>query len=156
MNINLTLIGQLIAFGVFVWFCKAYVWPPIMKALEERKAKIAEGLAAAERGKHEQQLGEQRAKEVLKEAKQQAAGIIAQAEKRAGEIEDEGKEKGRAEGARMVTAAQSEIEQEANRAREELRGRVAGLALEAVEKILEREVDADVHSEFLAKQAAKL
>ena len=156
MNINMTLIGQLIAFAVFVWFSKAYVWPPIMKALEERKAKIAEGLAAAERGRHEQQLGEQRAKDLIKEAKQQAAGILAQAEKRAGEIEDEGKDKGRAEGERMVTAAKAEIDREANRAREELRGNVVNLALEAAGKILEREVNADVHADFLAKQAAKL
>ena len=156
MNINMTLIGQLIAFAVFVWFCKAYVWPPIMNALEERKAKIAEGLAAAERGKHEQQLGEKRAKDILKEAKQQAAGILAQAEKRASEIEDEGKEKGRAEGQRMVTAAKAEIERETNRVREELRGNVVQLAMESVEKILEREVNADVHADFLAKQAARL
>ena len=156
MNINMTLIGQLIAFAVFVWFCKAYVWPPIMNALEERKAKIAEGLAAAERGKHEQQLGEKRAKDILKEAKQQAAGILAQAEKRASEIEDEGKEKGRAEGQRMVTAAHAEIERETNRVREELRGNVVQLAMESVEKILEREVNPDVHAEFLAKQAARL
>ena len=83
MNINATLIGQAISFIFFVWFCMKFVWPPIMSALEERKKKIADGLAAAERGKHEQELAEQRAKEVIAEAKQEASNIIAQAQKRA-------------------------------------------------------------------------
>ncbi|MGB0723077.1 MAG: F0F1 ATP synthase subunit B [Gammaproteobacteria bacterium] len=156
MNINATLFGQAIAFFLFWWFCAKYVWPPIMSALTARKEKIAEGLAAAERGQHEQELGEQRAKEILKEAKAQAATIVSQAEKRAAEIVDEGKEKGRTEGAHMISSAKAEIEQERNRAREELRSKVVSLALESAEKILEKEVNAEAHNTFLEKQAAKL
>ncbi|MGB1109415.1 MAG: F0F1 ATP synthase subunit B [Gammaproteobacteria bacterium] len=156
MNINATLFGQAIAFFLFWWFCAKFVWPPIVNALAERKAKIAEGLAAAERGHHEKELAEEKAKEVLREAKAQAAEIINQAQKRANEVEDEGKEKGRSEGERMKSAALAEIEQETNRAREELRGKVVALAIEGAEKILEREINADAHNEYLGKLASNL
>ena len=149
MNINLTLFVQMIAFGVFAAFCMKYVWPPIMKALEERTAKIAEGLAAAERGKHEQELGEQRAIEVMKEAKSSAADIVSQAQKRYNEIVDEAKRDAQAEAERIRHAAQAEIEQETNRAREELRERMAQLAIAAAEKILQREVDANAHKDIV-------
>ena len=104
MNINLTLIGQSITFIVFVWFCLKFIWPHIIKAMDERKTKIAEGLAAGERGHHEQQLGEQRAVEVIREAKDQAKEILAQAHKRGDEIVDDAKGDGRAEGERMLKA----------------------------------------------------
>jgi F-type H+-transporting ATPase subunit b len=146
MNINLTLFLQMIAFAVFVWFCMKYVWPPIVNALAERKTKIAEGLAAAERGHHEQELGQQRASEIMKEAKSQAAEIVNQANKRATEIVDEAKQDAREEGARLVHAAQAEIDQEINRAREELREKVAALAVTAAEKILEKEIDPTTHT----------
>jgi F-type H+-transporting ATPase subunit b len=155
MNINLTLFAQLIAFAVFVWFTMKFVWPPIMKALEERKAKIADGLAAAERGQHEQELAKKKAAERLHEAKQQAAEIIAKAEKRAGEIVEEAKDDARTEGARLVTAARAEIEQETNKAREVLREKVAELAVAGAEKILRKEIDAAKHQDIvtaLAKQ----
>jgi F-type H+-transporting ATPase subunit b len=155
MNFNLTLIGQMISFAVFVWFTMTYVWTPIVKALQERKAKIAEGLAAAERGHQEQALGEQRALELLKEAKRQAAEILSQAQRRAGEIVEEAKNDARAEGQRLVVAAQAEIERETNRAKEELRERVATLAVTAAEKILRKEIDPDTHRglvESFAKQ----
>lgn len=155
MNINLTLIAQLISFAVFVWFTMKFVWPPIVKALEERKAKIADGLAAAERGQHEQELAEKRAAEHLHEAKQQAAEIIAKAEKRASEIVEEAKDDARTEGDRLVTAARSEIEQETNKAREVLREKVAELAVAGAEKILRKEIDAAKHQDIvtaLAKQ----
>jgi F-type H+-transporting ATPase subunit b len=155
MNFNLTLIGQMISFGVFVWFTMTYVWTPIVKALNDRKAKIAEGLAAAERGHQEQALGEQRAVELLKQAKQQAAEILSQAQRRAGEIVEEAKNDARAEGQRLVVAAQAEIERETNRAREELRERVASLAVAAAEKILRKEIDPEVNRglvESFAKQ----
>jgi len=145
MNFNLTLIGQMISFGVFVWFTMTYVWAPIVKALHDRRGKIAEGLAAAERGHHEKALGEQRALELIKDAKSQAADILSQAQRRAGEIIEEAKTDARAEGQRLVTAAQAEIERETNRAREELREKVATLAVVAAEKILKKEIDADAH-----------
>jgi F-type H+-transporting ATPase subunit b len=156
MNINLTLIGQLIAFVVFVWFTKKYVWTPIIAALNERKAKIADGLAAAERGQHEQELAKERAVEELKKAKVQAAEIINQANRRANEIVDEAKENARTEGERILAAAQADIEQETNRARETLRGKVAELAVSGAEKILRREINADAHSEVLDAVAKQL
>ncbi len=155
MNINLTLIAQLISFAVFVWFTMKFVWPPIMKALEERKAKIADGLAAAERGQHEQELAEKKAAERLHEAKQQAAEIVAKAEKRANEIVDDAKTDARTEGDRLVTAARAEIEQETNKAREVLREKVAELAVAGAEKILRKEINAAAHQDIvtaLAKQ----
>ncbi|MGD1990692.1 MAG: F0F1 ATP synthase subunit B [Chromatiales bacterium] len=156
MNINLTLIGQLLAFVVFVWFTKKFVWTPIIAALNERKAKIADGLAAAERGQHEQELAKERAVEELKKAKAQAAEIINQANKRAGEIVDEAKENARSEGDRILAAAQAEIEQETNRARETLRGKVAELAVSGAEKILRREINSEAHSEVLDTVAKQL
>ncbi|WP_295384189.1 F0F1 ATP synthase subunit B [uncultured Thiodictyon sp.] len=149
MNFNLTLIGQMISFGVFVWFTMTYVWSPIMQALQDRKAKIAEGLAAAERGHQEKALGEQRALQLLKDAKSQAAEILSQAQKRAGEIVEEAKVNARDEGARLVVSAQAEIEHETNRAREELRGKVATLAVAAAEKILKKEIDARAHQSIV-------
>jgi F-type H+-transporting ATPase subunit b len=149
MNFNLTLIGQMISFGFFVWFTMTYVWTPIMKALQDRKAKIAEGLAAAERGHQEKALGEQRALQLLKDAKTQAAEILGQAQKRAGEIIEEAKIDARSEGQRLVVSAQAEIEHETNRAREELRGKVATLAVAAAEKILKKEIDARAHQSIV-------
>ena len=155
MNINLTLILQMISFAVFVWFCMKFVWSPIVNALEVRKAKIAQGLAAAERGHKEQELGQHRATEIMKEAKSHAAEIVGQAQKRAAEIVDEAKQDAREEGARLVHAAQAEIDQQVNRAREELREKVAVLAVAAAEKILQKEVDPTAHTaiiEAFAKQ----
>ena len=156
MNINLTLIGQSITFVVFVWFCMKFVWPPIMKALEQRKNKIADGLAAAERGAHEKQLAEKRAAEILHDAKQQAQEIINQAQKRANEIVDEAKENARAEGARIVAAANAEIEQEVNRAREHLRGQVVSLALAGAGKVLKKEIDEKANEALLQDLVSQL
>jgi len=128
MNINLTLWGQTITFFVFVWFCMKFVWPPIIAAMTERKEKIAEGLAAADRGKHEQALAQKKAAEVLHEAKQQATEIISRGEKRAAEIVEEAKTDAIEEGERLKAAAQAEIDQEVNRAREALRGQVVEIA----------------------------
>jgi F-type H+-transporting ATPase subunit b len=149
MNINATLIGQAISFIFFVWFCMKFVWPPIMSALDERKKKIADGLAAAERGKHEQELAEQRAKEVIGEAKQEASNIIAQAQKRASEIVEEAKETARTEGERIVASANAEIEQEVNRAKEHLRGQVVSIAVAGAGKVLNREIDDKAHDDLL-------
>jgi F-type H+-transporting ATPase subunit b len=149
MNINATLIGQSIAFFLFVWFCMKFVWPPIMAALEERKKKIADGLAAAERGKHEHKLAQKRARDVLHEAKEQAANIINQAQKRASEIVEESKDTARIEGERLITAANAEIEQEVNRAKEQLRGQVVALSVAGAAKVLDREIDEEAHNELL-------
>lgn len=156
MNINLTLFLQMFAFAAFVWFCMKFVWPPIVGALAERKTKIAEGLAAAERGHKEQELGQHRATEIMKEAKSHAADIVNQAQKRAAEIVDEAKQDAREEGARLVHAAQAEIDQEVNRAREELRGKVVSLAVAAAEKILEKEIDPAVHSSIVDSFAKQI
>ncbi len=156
MNINLTLIGQSITFAVFVWFCMKFVWPPIMQALEDRKQKIADGLAAAERGLKEQELAQVKVVETLQEAKEQARTIIVQAEKRHAEIVDQAKDDAKEEAARIIAAAHAEVEQEANRAREELRGKVVDLALVASSKILEREVSVEDHNAMLEKLSAGL
>ena len=156
MNINATLIGQAIAFFLFVMFCMKFVWPPILQALNERKAKIADGLAAAEHGKREQELAEERAKELLREAKEQAAEIIGRADKRASEIVDEAKDDAKAEGARLMVAAQAEIGQELSRVKEDLRGQVVSIALAGAGKVLAREVDESEHAELMTKLAAEI
>lgn len=156
MNFNATLIGQSITFIVFVWFCMKFVWPPIMHALDERRKKIADGLAAAERGKHEKELAEERASEILRDAKEQAGVIISRADKRAAEIVDEAKGDARVEGDRLKIAAQAEIEQEVNRVKEELRGQVVSIALAGAGKVLEREVNESTHAELLNKLAAEI
>jgi F-type H+-transporting ATPase subunit b len=156
MNINLTLFAQMIAFAVFVGFCMKFVWPPIVAALAERKAKIAEGLAAAERGHQEKALGEQRAIVLVKDAKATAADIVAQAQKRATEIVEEAKAEARSESGRVVAAAQAEIDRETNRAREELRERVAALAVAAAEKILRKEIDIKAHQGLVDSFAKQL
>ncbi|MEW5769224.1 MAG: F0F1 ATP synthase subunit B [Pseudomonadota bacterium] len=149
MNINMTLIGQSITFAFFVWFCMKFVWPPIVNALEARKKQIADGLAAADRGRHELELAAKRASESLHEAKQKSAEIIAQAEKRAAQLVDEAKNAAKEEGDRMIAAAKAEIEQESHRAREALRGDVAALVVAGAGKILRREVDAKAHADLL-------
>jgi F-type H+-transporting ATPase subunit b len=156
MNINLTLFGQLLSFVVFVWFTMRFVWTPIMGALETRKKEIADGLAAAERGQHEQELAKERAKSVLHEAKAQAAEIVSQAQKRAAEIVDEAKSNARAEGERILTAAEAEIEQETNRAREHLRERVGELAVAGAERILKKEINADTHKDIVEALAKEI
>lgn len=149
MNMNLTLIGQSITFAVFVWFCMKFVWPPIVNALEARKKQIADGLAAADRGKHELELAAKRASESLREAKQKSAEIIAQAEKRATQMIEEAKNNAKEEGERMIAAAKAEIEQESHRAREALRGDVAALVVAGASKILRREVNPQAHADLL-------
>ncbi|MBI5461233.1 MAG: F0F1 ATP synthase subunit B [Gammaproteobacteria bacterium] len=156
MNINATLIGQSITFFFFVWFCMKFVWPPIMQALDARKKQIADGLAAGERGKHEQELAQKRAAEVLVEAKRQAQEIIAKAEKRAAEIVDEAKTDAKGEGERILVAARAEIGQEVNRAKEGLRAQVVSIAIAGASKVLEREVDANTHNDLLTKLAAQI
>ena len=156
MNINLTLFGQTITFILFVWFCLKFIWPHILKAMDDRKTQIADGLAAGERGRHEQELSEQRAVEVIREAKDQAKEILAQAHKRGDEIVDDAKDDGRAEGERMLRAAEAEMEQQMNQAREQLRADVVKLALQGAEQVLGRDVDEKAHTEQLDRLAAQL
>ena len=156
MNMNATLIGQAIAFAIFIAFCMKYVWPPIMQALEDRTKKIAEGLAAAERGRHEQELAEKRAQQVIHEAKEQANDIISQAQRRGNDIVDESKESARVECERILTTAQAEIEQEANRAKDELRGQVSTIALAGAAKILDREIDDKAHTDLLDELVSRI
>lgn len=156
MNLNLTLIGQMLAFIGFVVFCMKYVWPPILAAMAERETKIADGLAAADRASHDLELAQEKAVERLKEAKQEAAGIIDSANKRAGQLVDEAKEAAVTEADRVKAAAQAEIEQEANRAKEHLRGQVAALSLAGAEKVLGAAIDENAHKELVDKLASEL
>lgn len=149
MNVNATIIGQLITFWILIWFVMKYVWGPITAMMEARTKRIADGLAAGERGKHELELASKRGSEVLVEAKHKASEIIAQADKRAGEIIEEAKANAKAEGERLLTGAKAEIEQEVFRAKEGLRQQVAELAVAGAEKILRREIDAQAHAELL-------
>jgi F-type H+-transporting ATPase subunit b len=149
MNINMTLIGQSITFMIFVWFCMKFVWPPIVGALEARKKQIAEGLAAADRGKHELELAAKRATETMHDAKIKASEIIAQADKRASQIIEEAKNAAKGEGDRMIIAAKAEIEQETHRAREALRGEVAALVVAGAGRVLRREINAQAHADLL-------
>ncbi len=156
MNINATLLGQMIAFLLFVWFTKKFVWPPIMQAMQERSKRIADGLAAADQGKKELVDAEGRAKEIVSEARQNAVGIVDQAQLRSGESIEAAKSIGTREGERMIQAARDEIEQVSNRARDELRKEVAAIALAGAGKLLEREIDAKTHKQLLDKLAAEI
>jgi F-type H+-transporting ATPase subunit b len=156
VDFNLTLIGQSIAMLVFVWFCMKYIWPPIMTAIEERQTQIADGLAAAERGQQNLEKAQAEAGDIVDGARKQATTILDQAHSRANEIVAEGKADGTKERERQVAAATAEVEQEANRAREELRGQVSAIAVASAEKILQREIDSKAHEDILSKLAAEL
>ena len=149
MNLNLTLFGQTLGFALFVLFCMKYVWPPMRDALHERQKKIADGLAAAERGEHEEELARQRATETLREARDQASEIIDQAQRRATAIVEEAKDSARTESERIKQAAQAEIDQEITRAREHLRGQVVAIAVSGAERVLRKEVDSATHAKVL-------
>ncbi|MBO67859.1 MAG: F0F1 ATP synthase subunit B [Acidiferrobacteraceae bacterium] len=156
MNINATLIGQTIAFAVFVWFCMKFIWPPIVGALNERKTQIADGLAAAEEGRRDKAKAEGDVAEMLNEAKDQAQEIIRRAERRETEMVEEAKANARTEGERILLAARGEIDKEMNLAREELRKDVAQLAVAGASQILSREVDSSAHSRLLDELAKEL
>jgi len=156
VNINLTLIGQMLAFVCFVVFCMKYVWPPILAAMQEREKKIADGLAAADRASHDLELAQEKAVERLKEAKEEAATIVDSANKRANQIIDEAKEAAVVEADRVKAAAQAEIEQEKNRAREQLREWVGELAIAGAEKILRKEINAEAHKDIVEVLAQEI
>ncbi len=156
MNINLTLIGQLITFIVFVWFSKKFVWSPIIDALAERRTTIADGLAAADKGQAAQAEGEKQAGILVDEAKGQASEILSKAEKRGTEIVGEAKTEAGVEGDRILVAARAEIDTEVSKAKEGLRAQVSELAIAGAQQILKREVDDKAHAALLDDLAAKL
>ena len=152
----MTLIGQSIAMIIFVWFCMKFIWPPIMNAIEERQTQIADGLAAGERGQQSLEKAKAEAEDIVGDARKQATTIVDQAHAWANEITAQGKAEGVKERERQMAAALAELEQETNRAREELRGQVSAIAVATAEKILNREIDAKAHKKILCKLAAQL
>jgi len=149
VNLNLTLLGQMISFAIFTWFCMKYVWPPVLAALNERQAKIAQGLADAEQGAQKREEAEQEIADLLADAKSQAAEIVAAAQKRGNDIIEESKDGARSEGERLKQSAQAEIDQEVVQAREALREQVSAIAVSGASKILGTEVDAKAHAKVL-------
>tara|TARA_R110001583_G_scaffold116631_3_gene267424 strand:+ start:76 stop:546 length:471 start_codon:yes stop_codon:yes gene_type:complete len=156
MNINATLIGQAIAFAIFVWFCMKYVWPPLLDAIEARQKKIADGLTQAERAGKDLELAQAKASEKLKQAKAQAAEIIDQANKRRAQIVEEAKNEAQTERNKIIVQGEAEVEAERNRAREELRQQVAVLAIAGAEKIIKRSIDKEANSDIIDKLVAEL
>ncbi len=156
MNVTATLFGQMLTFAVMVAFVWRFLWGPMTRMLAERSRRIADGLAAAEKGKHDLERAQKRAVELLRETKQQATEVLAQAEKRAGEIIDEAKSHARSETENIIAAAKSEIAREINAAREQLRASVAQLAVVAAGRILEEEVDAKAHAKMLGAVVQQL
>ena len=156
MNLNLTILGQAIAFAIFAWFCMRFVWPPIIEALAKRETRIADGLAAAEKAHRDLEEAEAKAAQMLQEGREKAQEYVAQAQKRGDELVEDAKVQAREEAERIVASARSQIDQERNQVREDLRREVAVLAVRGAEAILRREVDAKAHSESLEKLAAEL
>ncbi len=156
MNMNLTLIGQSLAFLLFVWTCAKFIWPPLITAMRERQATIAQGLEKAVKAEQDLEQAQQRAGEELDKAKDEARQIIEQARARATQMIEEAKDDARREGERQKEAARAEIEQEANRLKDALRSQVAALAVVGAERVLEATVDQDKHAELLNKLAAEL
>jgi F-type H+-transporting ATPase subunit b len=150
VNLNATLFAQLVVFFILAWFTMQFVWPPIVKALDERAKKIADGLAAAERGKQDLELATKRSTDALREGKEKAVELIANAEKRGAQLIEEAKLSAKTEADRIVAGAKAEIEQEAVRAKEQLREQVSALVIKGAEQILRREINAQAHSDILA------
>jgi F-type H+-transporting ATPase subunit b len=149
MNINLTLFAQALTFAAFIGFTIKFIWPHMLRAIEQRQKTIADGLAAGEQGKKSLEVSSKQAEQAIQEARMRAAEIITQAEKRDAQMVEEAKLAAKAEGDREKTAAKADIRQEASRAREQLREQVAALAVAGAEKILRREVDAKAHADLL-------
>jgi F-type H+-transporting ATPase subunit b len=156
VNINLTLVVQMIVFVVLIWFTKKFVWPMITVAMEERSRKIAMGLAAAEKGQQELAQANQKADAIIREARERATQIIDQAQHRANDLVEQAKSTATQEGQRLVAAAQQQIGLESNRAREALRKEVAQIAVGAASKLLEREIDPRAHADLISKLATQI
>jgi F-type H+-transporting ATPase subunit b len=156
MDINATLIGQALGFLVLVWFTWKFIWPPLLGAIEERQKKIADGLAAADRGQKDLEDARGKAGEIVREARDKAAQIVEQAHKRSSELIDEAKHTAVAEGERLLTAARADVAGERTRARDELRREVGQLAVTGARRLLGREVDAAAHADLLEQLAAEI
>ena len=156
MNINLTLVVQMLVFALLIYGTMKWIWPYILSAMEERERKIAQGLAAAEQGEKELAAARDRADSIVREARERAGQIIDHAQHRANELVEEAKGAAGVEGARIVAAAQQQIELDTTRARESLRRDVAGIAVGAAAKLLGREIDARAHADLLDKLAAQI
>lgn len=156
MNINLTLFGQMITFSLFVFVTMKYIWPPVMKALEDRRSKIAEGLEASERGKHELELAQKKIAEQLRETKQAAAKILDDANQRATHIVEEGKAASRKEGQRLIELAKAEIANEYQSAKASLMAEVSEIAMQGMQKVLAGGVDSNSNSQLIDKFVSEL
>jgi len=156
VSLNATLFAQLVVFFILAWFTMKFVWPPIVKALDERAQKIAAGLSAADKAKSELAAANQRVEQQLSAARDDAAKRLADAERLAQSIVEDAKSRANEEGAKIVAAAKAEAEQESIKARESLRDQVAGLAVKGAEQILRREVNAGVHAELLNRLKSEL
>lgn len=156
MDINLTLIGQAIAMAVFVWFCMKFVWPPILGMIERRQKSIADGLAAADKGNRSLEEAQVKISSMVEEARGQARQIIDQAQTRGNEIVDEARQGATEERERILKAAQGDVDQQLNHARDELRAQVAAITVAGAEKILGREIDPRAHQDLLDKLAAQI
>ena len=156
MNINLTLIIQMVVFGLLIWITMRWGWPPLMAIIEERQRKIAQGLAAADKGEHELAQAQERANEILREARERGGQIIEQAQHRANGILEEARVNANQEGQRLVASAQQQIGLEASRARESLRREIGEFAVAAASKLLEREIDPRAHQELISKLEAQI
>ncbi|MCM5681694.1 F0F1 ATP synthase subunit B [Schlegelella sp. S2-27] len=156
MNLNATLLAQIVVFAILWWFTMKFVWPPITKALDERAKKIADGLAAADKAKLELTAANKRVEEQLAQTREESTKRIADAEKRAQAIIDEAKKRADDEGAKIIAQAKAEAEQQVIQAREALREQVAALAVKGAEQILRREVNAGVHAELLGRLKTEL
>lgn len=156
MNINASLIAEMFAFGLFIWLTMKFVWPPITKAMADREQKIADGLAAGERGRKDLENAQVKATEVLHEARDKAAEVANVANQQAAQILEAARKEAQAERQRQAEAAKAEIQQELNRAKDALRAEVAKVALAAAERIIEREIDAKVHKALLDELAGQI
>ena len=156
MNLTLTMVAQAISFALFIWFTVAFVWPPLLRAIEKRQKQIADGLAEAERGKASLADAQRQTEGLLKEARERAHDMMAQAERSATQRVEESKAQAKVEGERLVAAAHAQIQQEVQAAKAQLREQVAALAVAGAEKILRREVDAKSHAEMLNQLKAQL
>jgi F-type H+-transporting ATPase subunit b len=155
VEFNITLLGQALTFAVLVWFTMKFVWPPLTNMMDARAKRIADGLSAAERGKQDLEAAEKRVGEELRKARQQATEVLHAAEKRAHQIVDEAADAARAESARIVADAKTEIDQEVMRSKESLRQHVAELAVAGAQQILQREIDPAKHADLLASIKAE-
>ena len=156
MNINLTLVTQMVVFGIVIWVVMKFIWPIILGAMNEREAKIAAGLAAAEQGQKDLSEAKSRADDVIKEARTRALAIESQARTQANQIIEEARKAASLEGEKALASAKSQIELESNRARDALRGQVVSLAVAGAKRVLEKEIDQKAHGELLDQIAAKL